>query len=1002
MTAQASSPLAEANANQVEAESYDCDIDGCGRSFPTKVGLGQHKRRMHPVEYNEDINVDRSKKRWCDEEWKRMAEEEARATGTVRFMNIHLKERFPQRTLEAIKGQRRYDEYKEYVIARINARNEPEVAAVGQEAPNEQVNEIYDEEPLKEAIRGGIADLDGNRLSRTRALVVLAERSLMNESLPDNELYGWLKNSFGHCRMPRGPQYNRQKVTEQNKYKRRRQEYAVIQKLYKKDFRSAAQAVLSGNDEEVTMPPAEQVTEFWKGMFEANNGEVEGSTPLPQTRNEGLQALWNPITGKEVSDSELSSRTSPGPDGITARNWSRVCNKVRALFYNLIMRNGSLDGELKKARTVLIPKGTGCISPADTRPLSITSVVVRQLHRILAKRFRCLHKFSDNQRAFIDCDGTLENLSIVSTILADARTELREVHLATLDLRKAFDSVRHETILDTITAIGCPRPFIEYIRCLYTGSETLLQYGSVNTKINVKRGVLQGDPISPLLFNAVMDVAIKELPPEIGYKINGLNFNCIAYADDIILVATTKEGLQALIDALTGRLATFGLVTNRDKSSTLSLVPSGREKKVKIVTESQFMVNDQYLRAIGVLDVWKYLGIEFKGARASGGRKALDADLCRLDSAPLKPQQRLEMLRRAVVPRHLHVLVLGRVTLTRLREMDMCVRRHVRKWLRFPKDISLAYYYASISSGGLGIANFEQQIPLIRKQRLERFFARENETAQAFRQSLYIRRQLEWCNRALLPIGESVTKSKRLQFWEHRLYGMVDTNDLTESKYCPLASSWVSSRSDEVSGRDYIQYHHIRAGCLPSRARTTRGRSTLKRTCRAGCLVSETNYHTIQICQRTHGGRTLRHDRVVSVLTEHFKKRRCRVLRELKLDTSDGRRYPDLMVTREGKTFVLDFQVVSGRFMQRDHLRKCNKYGGIEGFTDLIKRKCASRAVECHAVTMSYKGLIERNTCKLLDRLGISEQLRFMMVTSVLRGTWLSWSQFNKTTALAR
>lgn len=290
---------------------------------------------------------------------------------------------------------------------------------------------------------------------------------------------------------------------------------------------------------------------------------------------------------------------------------------------------------------------------------------------------------------------------------------------------------------------------------------------------------------------------------------------------------------------------------------------------------------------------------------------------------------------------------------------------------------------------------------MIKKRRLENFVGKDNETAQIFRQSHFIKRQLEWCDKALTPIGESVTSAKRTEFWRLKLQNMVDTSDLTESRYCPLSNSWVDRHSDRVSGSDYIHYHHIRVGCLPSRARTTRG-SNRDRMCRARCRVSETNYHVIQICQRTHGGRVLRHDRVVDMLQKHFTSRQHAVVKEPVFRTSAGKMKPDLLVTKDGKTYVLDFQVVSGRNVERDHTRKCAKYRSVQGMDDIVKRKCASRAVEYQAITFTYKGLIERNTWKLLQKLQIGEQLCFMMVTSVLRGTWLNWNQFNKSTALAR
>lgn len=748
------------------------------------------------------------------------------------------------------------------------------------------------------------------------------------------------------------------------------------------------------------MPAANEVIEFWKSIFE---GEVDEVVEVPNANvyeeNARLKGVWSPVSEDDVKACELDLDSAAGPDGITVANWRGICTGVRALFYNLVLSNGSLDDELKCARTILLPKGNGDIGPGDTRPISITSVVVRQLHKIFANRFKKLHDFDPSQRAFIDCDGTLENLSIVSTVLADARISKKEVHIALLDLRKAFDSVKHETIIDTITKLGCPKSFIKYIKSLYTNFKTTLQYGSTNTILNVNQGVLQGDPISPLLFNAVMDRAIKQIPAEVGYEVNGLKISCVAYADDVIAMAKTKIGLQSSIDAMAKSLASFGLKINIDKSSTLSLVQAGKVKKTKVIEESLFKIDNDPLRAIDVIDTWKYLGIHFTGSRKRDGGSSLASDLDKISKAPLKPQQRMKMLSDAVLPKHLHTLVLGRITKGKLVDMDRIIRKYVRKWIRFPNDVPLAYLYASVSNGGLGLFSLTQQVPLIRRDRLLKFINKDTETSRVFKQSIYVNRQLEWCDRILAHVGNDVTKSKRTQYWRDMLGNMVDTNDLVNANDDRASNTWVSKRAQEISGQDYVNYHHIRAGTLPSRARLARGRQGLNRNCRAGCMASETNYHIIQACDRTHGSRVLKHDRLV----DHLNGRDGYTIhKESHFQTSAGLMKPDLLITKQNKTVVIDVQVVNGVGMEQFHDTKVRIYGTAPGLEALVKRQCNSRTVEFDAITISYKGIICKKTVDLFDKLDIKEHFRFMLVTSILRGGWLGWNYFNKTTTRAR
>lgn len=1007
MVTTSSVPPNRANTNQGGGETFKCEL--CDRlPFASQTGLSQHMRQAHPVEYNRGINVDRTKARWSAEEVDMMAREEARVTrdGTAVNINEHLLKLFPKRTLESIKGKRRSANYKsrvQYFTNNSEAGAEAEVRV--QSNANVGIVMGGDNDSLKQHIQDLVASLEGNRLKKTRKLVDSARSVLSGTSLEPGTLARWLRSMFIHAKPPRGPSYRSGQVVEAglSRTKRRRQEYAQIQKLYRRDFGGAVRRVLSSGQNEVIMPPTNEVINFWKRIFESEPVEMGAQANEAYEENAQLRGVWAPISADDIGTCELDLDSAAGPDGITVANWRGVSVKVRALFYNLILINGSLDEELKRARTVLIPKGTGIISPDNTRPLSISSVVVRQLHKILAKRFKTLHSFEPSQRAFIDCDGTMENLSILSTVLADARMGKREVHIATLDQTKAFDSASHTAIIDSITDLGFPKPFIEYVKSLYAESTTSLQYNSTETILKIRQGVLQGDPLSPLLFNAIMDRAIKSIPETVGYRINGVKISIIVYADDIILISSTKEGLQASIDAMTSCLATFGLKTNIGKSSTLSLVPSGKDKKIKVVEEPQFRIDGVTLRAIGVIDTWKYLGVHFTGSKLAKREFCLASDLDKITRAPLKPYQRLRMLCNAIIPKYLHELVLGRGEKGKLKGYDMLIKSFVKRWLYFPKDLPNAYLYAAVNDGGLGIFNLALQVPLIKKSRLQRFLNTENTVAQSLKQSQFIKRQLEWCDKQLAHVGENVTKHRLSCFWRDMLHNMVDTKDLKGARIDDASNSWVANRAHDISGQDYIHYHHIKAGCLPSRARTARGRDERDRFCRAGCRVSETNYHIIQQCQRTHGGRCFRHDRIVDMLYTHFNNRAdCKVIREPRFKTSLGLRKPDLLISQHNKTTVLDVQIVSGRSMERDHEQKCSKYRSVPGLDTLIMRKCATSTIEFQACTISFKGLIEKDTSKLLDKLKITKELRHLMVTSVLRGAWLNWLSFNKTTTTTR
>ena len=172
--------------------------------------------------------------------------------------------------------------------------------------------------------------------------------------------------------------------------KRRRAQYARVQKAYHLNRMECARKVLSGEWEEGAIPLEDQVR-FWSGVFGTPSRDDERTTdPLGRV----MWDLVNPIWLEEIMVTLRKSKDgAAGIDRITRDDMRKLDPRALQAHFNLWLYAGYQPAEFRHSRTVLIPKVAVPVAPEEYRPIAISSFVSRVFHRLLAERLSTLLTF---------------------------------------------------------------------------------------------------------------------------------------------------------------------------------------------------------------------------------------------------------------------------------------------------------------------------------------------------------------------------------------------------------------------------------------------------------------------------------------------------------------------------------------------------------------------------------------------------------------------------------
>lgn len=317
----------------------------------------------------------------------------------------------------------------------------------------------------------------------------------------------------------------------------------------------------------------------------------------------------------------MNPNKAPGPDGLNSAffigAWSvlgsEVINVITSFF-----NSGFLPKTTNSTILTLVPKFTGASKITEYRPIACLNTVYKTISRLLVHRLKPTLKdlIVPNQTAFVEGRLLLENTVLASELVNGYHKNKGPKRITIkVDIAKAFDTLSWEFLFAALQSYNFPPPFISLLRaCVCTTTYTVGYNGTVNGFFKGKRGLRQGDPLSPYLFVIAMNCLSLMLNQEARSGQLPYHHRChitrlthLSFTDDLLIfIDGSIESVQRVLQVLHEFELRSGLAVSLQKSSFFSSGLS--EAEVSAIVASTGMPNASLpMRYLGVPMVTKKL-----------------------------------------------------------------------------------------------------------------------------------------------------------------------------------------------------------------------------------------------------------------------------------------------------------------------------------------------------------------------------------------------------------
>ena len=723
----------------------------------------------------------------------------------------------------------------------------------------------------------------------------------------------------------------------------------------------------------------------------------------------------DPPTYREITNviRKMKPSGSPCPlDQISIICFKR-CPYLRSYLTEIIntaWSAGVVPSEWKRACTILIHKKHETSNPANFRPITLQPIPLKVFTSCLRnKTFQFL--FDNNyiehniQKGFTpNISGTLEHTAQMAHIINKARTKQRSLIITLLDLKNAFGEVHHNLIYEVLKYHHIPEHVENLIKDLYTDFQTSIITEQFHTPfINVGRGVLQGDCLSPLLFNMTFNTFIQHIKSEkfrqLGFlKVseNGMRLNpthWFQFADDAAVVTGQEKENQLLLNRFTVWCQWADMIIRVDKCSTFGI-------KKEATKSTQYLpklfIRNELVPRVKIGESFCYLGRYFDFHMTDEDHKSeindtLNNMLKEIDELPLHPKNKILLYNRYLLSKISWHFTVSDITKTWVNEsLDNIACKYIRKWLELPISATISNVLLPCNKFGLNIILPSTKFLQCRTVSRQALKSSPNQEINRLWKETSDHKNIQY---DIYQNTKDVLSAVRREHEERLQHHLISQGSFFSNimKYSTLSFNSIWSSVQKKLPKNIFNFTiRYMNNTLPTRKNLVKWGTAPTSEC-SYCLEQESLLHVVAGCKSylNEGRFTWRHDSVLNFIASIIKSvKACNIYADLpgfispSVITGDKLR-PDLVLTLTTKCiYILELTIGFESNLLTNTKRKRQKYEEL-----INEQQNNYEKVKFVNMSLSSLGVFSQSSIGFTDMLkdlNVDEQCRKYYVKKVI------------------